>query len=39
MKSFGQYILNSDTALLIIDMINEFCSPKGWADANGLDYS
>lgn len=39
MKSFRQYISNSDTALLIIDMINEFCSPNGWADANGLDYS
>lgn len=38
MKRFNEYN-KSDTALLIIDMINEFCSPNGWADANGLDYS
>lgn len=25
-------------ALLIIDMINEFCSPNGWCDLNKLDY-
>lgn len=39
LKGFTQYSQSSKTALIIIDMINEFCSPGGWADQNGLDYS
>ena len=39
MKSFNQYVNNNSTAIIIIDMIHEFCSPGGWADLNGLDYT
>jgi nicotinamidase-related amidase len=40
MKSFNHYLHNnSKTAVLVIDMINEFCSPGGWADLNNLDYT
>jgi nicotinamidase-related amidase len=31
--------MNSKTAILVIDMIMEFCYPGGWCDLNGLDYS
>lgn len=28
----------SGSAFVIVDMMDEFCSPGGWADKNGLDY-
>lgn len=31
--------MNKKTAILVIDMIKEFCYPGGWCDLNGLDYS
>lgn len=47
MKNFQNLLLElldfsnekSNSAVIIIDMINEFCSPGGWADLNNLDYS
>jgi len=40
MLSFSNFSSNkSDSAVIIIDMINEFCSPGGWADLNNLDYT
>jgi nicotinamidase-related amidase len=29
---------NSDTAIVVIDMIMEYCYPGGWSDQNQLDY-
>lgn len=40
MRSFNHYLHNDiHTAVIIVDMINEFCSPGGWADLNNLDYT
>ena len=40
MKRFIEFTTNkSDSAIVIIDMIHEFCSPGGWADLNNLDYT
>lgn len=42
MLSFSQYLQDSqhssDTAIVVVDMIPEFCYPGGWSDQNGLDY-
>lgn len=40
MHSFYDFLSNnSDSAVIIIDMMDEFCSPGGWADLNNLDYT